>query len=181
MDSRSNSHSPQTCMVCGKILTKRQIRYCSMPCAGADWAVSGEQWPRKAQLLWAKRFPQIRSPWWDSEIIKQWDSQVTARTLAEMNKELREARVTPRYGYTRFTKELKLYIRERDGYTCAICGKYGRCVHHIDYNKENPSRENLITLCTRCHNRTNGNRKHWGSLLSPIAIEREKAQIQSVA
>jgi len=61
-----------------------------------------------------------------------------------------------------FTRELKQYIRKRDNYTCKICNRVGTIiVHHIDYNKENSSTDNLITLCRNCHSRTNCNREYW--------------------
>jgi 5-methylcytosine-specific restriction endonuclease McrA len=34
-------------------------------------------------------------------------------------------------------------------------------VHHIDYDKDNLSPNNLITLCRRCHVKTNNNRDFW--------------------
>lgn len=64
-----------------------------------------------------------------------------------------------------WTKTLKIAIRERDKYTCQVCGeKQGDRafhVHHIDYNKENCNPNNLITLCMSCHMKTNFNREHW--------------------
>jgi 5-methylcytosine-specific restriction endonuclease McrA len=57
-------------------------------------------------------------------------------------------------------------IRERDNYTCQLCGKYPAFdVHHIDYNKENCEPENLITLCKKCHLKTNKNREYWKNYL----------------
>lgn len=56
---------------------------------------------------------------------------------------------------------LKRAIRERDHYICRICNQYGNFVHHIDYNKLNCSSENLITLCSKCHPKTNTNRDCW--------------------
>jgi len=32
---------------------------------------------------------------------------------------------------------------------------------HIDYNKKNCISENLITLCTKCHAKTNQKRDYW--------------------
>jgi len=54
-------------------------------------------------------------------------------------------------------------IRERDDYTCQICGKYPAFeVHHIDYNnKKNCEPENLITLCRSCNVKVNKNRNYW--------------------
>jgi len=72
-------------------------------------------------------------------------------------------------GYSReFNAELRIFVRERDGNTCQLCGKTkkeeGRnlCVHHIDYNKQNSNSRNLVALCTRCHVKVNYNRASWG-------------------
>jgi hypothetical protein len=56
---------------------------------------------------------------------------------------------------------LKKFIRERDKYTCQVCGNYGLEVHHINYNKKDCSQENLINLCSSCHSKTNTNREKW--------------------
>lgn len=60
-----------------------------------------------------------------------------------------------------FSREYRKSIRERDNYICQLCGKYGKAIHHIDYNKRNSDPKNLITLCFRCHSRTNHNRDYW--------------------
>lgn len=64
-----------------------------------------------------------------------------------------------------FNKRLKKKIRERDNYTCQICGKdklsKNLDVHHIDYCKDNNDESNLISLCNVCHSKTNGGRKYW--------------------
>jgi hypothetical protein len=64
-------------------------------------------------------------------------------------------------------RSLKNEIRKRDYYTCQLCGKtqndLGRllCIHHIDYNKDNLNDDNLVSLCTSCHSKTNVNREYW--------------------
>lgn len=66
-----------------------------------------------------------------------------------------------------FNKELKGKIRKRDNCVCQECGRTQKelkrllNVHHIDYNKQNNSPLNLISLCLKCHMKTNHNRKHW--------------------
>lgn len=60
-----------------------------------------------------------------------------------------------------WTETLKRSIRERDNYICRLCCQYGNEVHHIDYNKNNCNPDNLITLCKKCHLKTNHNRKYW--------------------
>lgn len=61
-----------------------------------------------------------------------------------------------------FDKKLKNKIKERDNNRCALCKSTKRLqVHHINYEKHNIDHNNLITLCTPCHFRTNWNRKTW--------------------
>ena len=74
--------------------------------------------------------------------------------------------------YTKeFTEDLKEIIRKRDNYECQNCGMTEEehlivtgkslTVHHIDYNKKNCSKENLITTCNSCNIRANYNRNYW--------------------
>lgn len=57
----------------------------------------------------------------------------------------------------KWTKELRESVRKRDKYKCKICGLSEKShitklhIHHIDFNKKNPSRNNLISLCKKCH------------------------------
>lgn len=64
-----------------------------------------------------------------------------------------------------WTETLRISIRERDKYSCKICGlKQGdiiHAVHHIDYDKKNCNPENLVTLCKKCHAKTNHHREYW--------------------
>lgn len=64
-----------------------------------------------------------------------------------------------------WTETLRRSIRERDNYTCQICGNEQgdrvHSVHHIDYDKNNCNPDNLITLCISCHIKTNHNRDYW--------------------
>lgn len=75
---------------------------------------------------------------------------------------------------TDWTETLRQAIRERDRYTCQMPGcnrKQGDrafAVHHIDYDKLNSNPDNLITLCTKCHSKTNSNRKYYINLLTNL-------------
>jgi len=61
-----------------------------------------------------------------------------------------------------WTPELKQSIRQRDKFICAICRCYPAFdVHHKDYEKKNCEPENLVTLCKKCHGKTNYNRNYW--------------------
>ena len=65
-----------------------------------------------------------------------------------------------------FNKKLKHLILERDNYTCQCPDCEHKTdvldIHHIDFNKQNNTPENLIALCNSCHAKTNGkNRDYW--------------------
>jgi len=54
----------------------------------------------------------------------------------------------------KFTKEIRLAIRERDGFQCQECGNCNNLViHHIDKNQVNNNLNNLKLLCRNCHAR----------------------------
>ena len=64
-----------------------------------------------------------------------------------------------------FNEPLRESILEEQNYKCFLCNydlsfTYPH-LHHIDYNKQNCSKENLIFLCVKCHGKTNGNRDFW--------------------
>lgn len=67
-----------------------------------------------------------------------------------------------------FNAALKRATRERDGFTCQLCGvpENGRVhdCHHIDYAKTNNEFHNLNALCRPCHGRTNFNRAFYTNL-----------------
>jgi hypothetical protein len=66
-----------------------------------------------------------------------------------------------------FNEQIKAKIRTRDNFICQLCGiPELECyenlhIHHIDYNKKNSNENNLISLCRKCHVRTNFRREYW--------------------
>lgn len=82
----------------------------------------------------------------------------------------------------KFTKVLKAEIKERDNYTCQNPNcpktKHPLSVHHIDYDKQNCNKDNLITLCMPCNQRANGNRKYWTKLYQKIIHDKEYQDIE---
>ncbi|MDO8663818.1 MAG: NUMOD3 domain-containing DNA-binding protein [Candidatus Wildermuthbacteria bacterium] len=78
---------------------------------------------------------------------------------------------THNYG-SGWTGYLKTRIKERDGDTCQLCGDYKNlAVHHIDYNKQNCNKNNLITLCRSCNVKVNFDRKKWEKLLKQKIVD----------
>jgi len=75
-----------------------------------------------------------------------------------------------------FNEELKARIRERDNYICQKCriAENGRrhSIHHIDYDKDNLSDWNLITLCLDCNNEVNAHRDYWQAYFTQLLIKR---------
>jgi len=81
-----------------------------------------------------------------------------------------------------FNERFKYKIRTRDNFECQNCGMteeehivvHGRVldVHHIDYDKTNCKEYNLITACTGCNLRANGNRDYWYAYFTYIMEEK---------
>ncbi len=72
-----------------------------------------------------------------------------------------------------WTRALKKEIKTRDGFKCYLCGRDKKlCVHHVDYNKLNAGKRNLITLCRKCHSKTNRNRRFWIIRFNHLFVER---------
>ena len=75
-----------------------------------------------------------------------------------------------------FNESFKTAIRDRDEYTCAVCGKYGIAVHHINYIKDDTHELNCVSLCNSCHMTTNVNRDHWRRVLTKEVVNRPPIQ-----
>jgi len=78
-----------------------------------------------------------------------------------------------------FTPRLREEVRERDEYTCQMPGclihQEGRNfpVHHIDYDRNNNDKTNLITLCVKCHVETTlGDREYYTLLFKELQVLR---------
>lgn len=67
----------------------------------------------------------------------------------------------------KFNRQLKEQIRTRDNHICQLCGVkqeyyYRKLdIHHIDYNKKNLNPNNLISLCSGCNSKVNGDRSYY--------------------
>lgn len=86
------------------------------------------------------------------------------------------------YHFT-FTNKLKEEIRNRDGYECMNCHMPEQQhmdvyntrlnIHHIDYNKSNCKKINLITVCKVCNSRANFKRDWWKKFFKSILSQKE--------
>ncbi len=91
----------------------------------------------------------------------QWENRRGAKNPAWNGGTSREP-----YGIE-FGPRLKEEIRKRDNYACQFleCGQIqnGRAfpIHHVDYERKNNEKFNLITLCDPHHSMTNYDRDYW--------------------
>ena len=101
-----------------------------------------------------------------------WNKGKTGVYSEERRKQIslsRLGKVSPKKGkryktqeskeYSLDWKEVRLSVYKRDNFICQECFKHcdkniGIACHHIDYDKQNNDDQNLITLCTFCHNKT---------------------------
>lgn len=78
---------------------------------------------------------------------------------------------------SKFNNQLREFIRQRDNYTCQLCGKIQNpndeklSVHHIHYDKEN-CYPDLITLCKSCNSKVNFNKEYYESFFMNNLNER---------
>lgn len=128
------------------------------------------------------------------EIRKRVSEKLKGRIFTEEHRQhLRESNATPkgknslwwRGGVTQspypdeFNRYLKQEIRSRDNHECQCCGenvhrsKRGH-VHHIDGNKQNCDKSNLVLVCATCHNAIHGRNN-----ITSIKIEEYKLRLIS--
>jgi hypothetical protein len=69
----------------------------------------------------------------------------------------------------KFNNEFKERVRKFFNYTCQLCGKYGKHVHHVNYDKMvccNNVKPLFIILCRSCHTKTNYHREYWEEIFT---------------
>jgi hypothetical protein len=112
------------------------------------------------------KHPSYGAIWTDEQRLQKSLSQ-----LGSKNHEWQGGKSFEQYTLD-WTKTLKRSIRERDHYTCSLClmNQTSKAfpVHHIDYNKKNCNPNNLITLCERCHMKTNKHREGFTEFLKTL-------------
>jgi len=128
-----------------------------------------EEEKRKISLGWRKTF-SLMSP-------EEKEKKFSLRWRAEKNcnwKKGKKGKDNPNwrggisnepYGFD-FNNEIRGLIKYRDDGTCRLCGEDAKCVHHIDYNKNNNNSSNLVILCNSCNSRVNFHRDYWKKIFT---------------
>ncbi len=76
-----------------------------------------------------------------------------------------------------FNRKIKQQIKKRDNYICQAkdinsC-KGDLVIHHIDYDKNNNTPQNLVTVCNKHNSFFNSNREHWKNYFKMIMFIKE--------
>lgn len=77
-----------------------------------------------------------------------------------------------------WNKRFKREIRKRDNQICMLCGIHREklneafIVHHINYNKKMSIPQNCISLCRKCHIKTNFDREIWIKFFQSLSAKR---------
>ncbi len=134
----------------------------------------GKHWKQKVKMSEKHKKIAIANlrPGWNkgkkmSEEFKQKIRQSLFGKIGKLSRNWQNGKSSEPYTID-WTETLKRAIRERDHYLCFICNQYGNLVHHINYDKKNCNSDNLITLCRKCHSKTNNNRNYWTNYFNKI-------------
>jgi hypothetical protein len=166
------------CLECGEemLLLKSRInnnrgKFCSKECFGKyQHKIRGEKhplWKEKIRIkcLYCKEY-------FDVSLCRKNTAKFCSKKCSSS---FRKGKLGANYihgeGYNPysllFNKQLKEKVRVRDNFVCQLCGvpelEFNKqlSIHHIDYNKENNVINNLVSLCNKCHLKTNGKRDYW--------------------
>jgi hypothetical protein len=159
------------CINCGKLLSKDKYKRCNSCNAKNQWRFFRNKLinsikvscNKRSYILLRRRLLLKNNPNYNLKTkLKQSESKINSKNPNWLGG-------ISFYPYSiKFNSFIKNKIRNRDKYKCRLCNKKGNCVHHIDYNKQNCKENNLITLCRRCHTKTNYNRYYWKTFLKNL-------------
>ena len=144
------------CLDCGKQLSRKDAKYCRKCCNKSER--SGMYGKHHSEET--KRIIGIKHSGKNNYFYGKKRPEHSIAMSGSNN---------PRWlgGYSRlpynfiFNKKFKEKIRKKYNYICGLCYKFGKDVHHIDYNKNNNYEENFIVLCHKCNCIVNFNRDYW--------------------
>ncbi len=143
-----------------------------------DWSLTDKMKERISQKLMGRPSPRKDYKFTDAEKERASQASKLVWTRPEYRKYFQERFLGLRnpnwkggssflpYSFV-FNKKLKEEIKERDNFRCRYCDKIeeqaknedslhrGLTVHHVDFDKNNNSKENLMTACRRCNAKLN--------------------------
>jgi ribosomal protein L37AE/L43A len=154
----------------GKKLSKEHCKNMSIAMSGKNHPLYGKHHSKKTRLKMSKAQRGEKNHMFgkhpNKETLDKRSKALKGKYLGENSSQWQNGISFFPYNLS-FNKELKHKIRERDKFICQLCYKNEKVlnralsIHHIDYNKENSTENNLIGLCVKCHSKTNSNRDYW--------------------
>lgn len=211
MTERANTHQPYLCVTCGAPVERRR-KYCPdcrkqamrdrpqyerTPEIRKKVSDAQKGKPRKAGWKHAPETREkIASAWTDEKreaarqrglemaADREWRLRI-ANALSGENNPRWEGGITGQKYAPGFDKTLKRSIRQRDNFTCQLCGMtedelgYRLSIHHADYDKSNHHESNLFATCKRCNSLVNTNRDYWPIYFALLAERRDLGQDMS--
>lgn len=152
------------CKQCGKLfhlkpfaIKRGRGNFCSHPC----------YWESRKEHMKGEGNPQFGQSWGKLEGNPNWRGGISNLPYS-----------------IEFTNELKLKIRIRDNFECQSClmseedhiveFRKSLTIHHIDYNKNNCSKNNLASTCCICNSRANFNRGKWKKFFQERRLSNER-------
>jgi len=131
---------------------------------------------KKNMIKNRRSYKGINNPFYGKHHTKESKNKISKRKIElNLHKGNKNGRWIDGRSYEPYTakfKKLREEIRKRDNYKCQLCKikqknhiinkKHEKLsIHHIDYNKKNCKKNNLISLCRKCNSIVNKNRQGW--------------------
>lgn len=149
----------------------------------------GRKHTKETRKLMREAHLEMKKPWTSENMKKRtgennpmFGKHHTKKTRKKMSNALkgeknhmwnpdREQRFAP-YTEKLYDKDYRKQILLEQKHICPICNKKlkdRKELHHIDSNKQNDEKENLVFLHSKCHNKTKGrNRNYWKRKLEKV-------------
>ena len=145
----------------------------------------GEQRMGKGNSMYGKHHSEKTKKTLQQKTLKQFKNGVPIKTRKKLSL-ANSGEKNPNWQggksfepYTKeFNNKFRRAIRKRDNQICMLCGihreKLNRALdaHHINYDKKCNLPQNSISLCLKCHMKTNYNREHWIKFFQSLLAEK---------
>jgi hypothetical protein len=117
--------------------------------------------------------PRLKRLWASGKLKGYWKGKERPEMRGEKNKAWNGGSSFTYYRkYGVEMEKIKTEVIARDK-VCRLCGelKKNMALHHIDYDRQHNTTDNLIFLCNNCHSKTNFSRQEWIDKFKKVLCE----------